>query len=109
MIEVGSQAPYGSLKILVGALIVLNMLDGVLTIGWIQSGRAVEANPLMDILLGIHPVLFMLIKLLLVCLGVSLLWRLRTNTTAVFSIHLCFIAYSFIFLYHVGGGVIQLI
>jgi hypothetical protein len=96
------------LQSMLAAVVVLNMLDGILTIGWIESGRAVELNPLMDYLLGTHPVLFIFTKMLLVCLGVLLLWRFRAKTSAVISIYLCLAVYSGLLLYHLGGGVIQL-
>jgi hypothetical protein len=99
---------YDWLRAVVAAVVVLNMLDGILTIGWIEFGRAVELNPLMDYLLGTHPVLFILIKMLLVCLGVLLLWRFRSRASAVLSIYLCFVVYSGILLYHLSGGIIQL-
>jgi hypothetical protein len=107
MIELVSLEQHGWLKGVVGSLLVLNMLDGVLTIAWVNLGRATEMNPLMDVLLSTHPVLFMAIKLLLVCLGVLLLWRYRTKTTAIVSIYLCFVAYAGVLLYHLGGGVIS--
>jgi hypothetical protein len=84
------------------------MLDGVLTIGWIEFGRAVELNPLMDYLLGTHPLLFIFIKMLLVGLGVLLLWRLRARAWAVISLYACLAVYSTVLLYHLGGGLIQL-
>lgn len=93
---------------MLAVVVVLNMLDGILTIGWIQSGRAVELNPLMDYLLGTHPVLFIFTKMLLVCLGVLLLWRFRARTSAVISIYLCLTIYSGVLLYHLGGGVFLL-
>ncbi len=108
MIELASwEQQHGWLKGVAGTLIVLNMLDGVLTIAWINFGRATEINPLMDVLISTHPVLFIAIKMLLVCLGVSLLWRYRTQTPAIVSIYLCCMAYTFVLLYHLGGGVIS--
>ncbi|MGD8587798.1 MAG: DUF5658 family protein [Chromatiales bacterium] len=105
---VSSLEEYDGLKGVVAAVVVLNMLDGVLTIGWIEFGRAVELNPLMDYLLGTHPVLFIFIKMLLVCLGILLLWRLRARASAVISIYVCLAVYSSVLLYHLGGGVIQM-
>ncbi|MEN8177868.1 MAG: DUF5658 family protein [Pseudomonadota bacterium] len=94
------------LKGLVISIILLNTLDGILTIGWVEMGRATEINPLMDQLISIHPVLFMAIKMLLVCLGVLLLWRFRYKTMAVASLYLCFTAYSILILYH-GAGLVS--
>ena len=77
-----------------------------MTIAWVESGRATEINPLMDLLIGIHPVLFMVTKILLVNLGALLLWRFRERTMAVGSLYLCLTAYSLLMLYH-GGGLIS--
>ena len=97
------------LKGVVGSLLILNMLDGVLTIAWIGSGRATEANPLMDVLLAANPILFMIVKTLLVYLGVLLLWQHRNKMTAVVSLYLCFFAYTCVFLYHLHGGFSHLV
>ncbi len=84
-------------------LLLFNMVDGMLTIAWVGTGRAVEVNPLMDYLIGIHPVLFMATKLLLVSLGILLIWRFRDRSLAVASLYLCVTAYSLLMLYHGGG------
>lgn len=76
-----------------------------MTIAWIESGGATEINPLMDLLIGIHPVLFMTTKILLVGLGTLLIWRFRDRSMAVGSLYLCVAAYSLLMLYH-GGGLI---
>ncbi len=88
------------LKGLVASLIVLNALDGILTITWVGAGMATEANPFMEPLIGMHPVLFMLVKILLVSLGAMLLWRYRHKTIAVASLYFCFTLYSLVILYH---------
>jgi hypothetical protein len=93
----------GGLLGVVASIFLLNALDGMLTLAWVGSGRATEFNPLMDRLLTIHPVLFMAIKMLLVCLGVLLLWRFRDRTAAVASLYLCLAAYSLILVYHSTG------
>ena len=89
----------------VASLILLNAVDGVMTIAWIESGRATEINPLMGLLISIHPVLFMTIKMLRGCLGVLLLWRFRYKTLAVVSLYLCFTTYAILILYHGVGWV----
>jgi len=92
-------------KGLIFFLILLNVLDGVLTITWVSSGMASEVNPLMDRLIQIHPVVFMTTKVTLVSLGALLLWRFRDHALAVGSLYLCVAAYSLLVLYH-GGAVI---
>lgn len=82
------------------ALVMLNAIDGVLTIVWIETGRFTEANPLMDLLLTNDPVLFISVKMLLVCLGILLLWRCRDSGLAVISIFFCFTAYCYVLTFH---------
>lgn len=100
MLKFGQLDYHDWLKGVVASIIVLNALDGILTIVWVESGIATEANPLMAILLSTSPVLFMCVKMLLVCLGIIVLWRLRAKVFALASIYLCFMAYSLVFFYH---------
>ncbi|MDJ0807350.1 MAG: DUF5658 family protein [Gammaproteobacteria bacterium] len=93
-------------KGLIFVLILLNVLDGTLTIAWIETGRAVEINPLMNMLIGVHPLLFMVIKILLVGLGAMLLWRFRDRAVALVSLYLCIAVYSVLMVYH-GNGLIS--
>lgn len=60
---------------ILGILIVLNVLDGLLTLFWVYTNRAVEANPFMAVLIDAHPVLFMGLKIALVHLGSIILLR----------------------------------
>lgn len=88
------------LEDLVATIFVFNALDGLLTIAWVTTGLAQEANPLMDPLLAFHPALFMVAKLTLVGLGSLLLWRHRTKPSAVIGIVGLFMAYYLLLLYH---------
>jgi len=81
------------LKLIILSIVVLNVVDGIMTICSVFTGRAVEANPLMAFLIDCHPVLFMTCKQMLVALGVVLLWRLRRRKLAVFSIFGAFLIY----------------
>jgi len=97
---IGTREHYLWIRGAVGSLVLLNALDGVLTIFWIETGRFTEANPLMDILLSNSPVLFISVKMLLVCLGIILLWRYRDRAMAVASIFFCFTAYCYVLTFH---------
>ena len=97
---IGTREHYRWLRGIVISLVLLNAVDGVLTIMWIETGRFTEANPLMDMLLSTHPVLFISVKMLLVCLGILLLWRRRDNVLAVISIFVCFSAYCYVLTFH---------
>ena len=79
---------------------ILSVIDGVLTIFWVLSDLATEANPLMNHLITQDPVLFMVVKIALVTLGVTLLWRLRERPLALVGIFTCFLVYATIFIHH---------
>jgi hypothetical protein len=87
-------------------VIVLNLLDALFTIPAVASGEAVEANPLMAVLLARGPLLFMLGKLALVSLCVLLLWRMRSNRLAVAGLVGAVPVYSLIVVYHVSINVL---
>ena len=95
-------------KMLTG-LFILNLLDAILTLVWIQVGFATEANPIMDGLMRIHPSLFLLAKVALVsaCLGV--LWAGRHKALARACTVFGFTVYSMVIVYHVVGGVASLL
>lgn len=83
--------------------VVLNLLDAVFTLSFVQAGLAEEANPLMESALAVSPVLFMLAKLSLVSLGVALLWRMRGHRVAAFGILGAAIVYFLVVAYHLRG------
>lgn len=81
-------------------LVVLNLLDGIFTIIWVQYFYADEYNVMLrDLALG-DRVLFMTVKLTLVSLGSVYLWRNRNHPLAVVSIFAAFLAYYLVLLYH---------
>ena len=85
---------------ILGSLIVMNAIDGLFTIGWVYTNRAVEANPLMGLLINIHPVLFISLKMALVHLGSILLLHYCYKPLAVFAGILAFLVYWIVLLYH---------
>jgi hypothetical protein len=83
-------------------ILILNLIDGVLTIALVHGGLATEANPLMEMpLMSWGPTGFMVIKLSLVSLGVALLWRYRQRRTAMFALGSLAAVYCVLALYHV--------
>jgi hypothetical protein len=88
------------LRWLVFALVILNLLDAVFTLTWVQLGVATEANVLLSHVLDASAVAFMLVKLGLVSLGVELLWRHRRRRLAVVGLVICFVVYNALLLYH---------
>jgi hypothetical protein len=84
------------------ALVVMNLIDGLMTLVWVQAGVASEGNPLMDRMMAHGPVGFMLIKLSLVSLGVLLLWRLRHRRAAAAGLVGAAAIYSSILVVHLS-------
>jgi hypothetical protein len=107
-LQIGTQAQFRFLRRVVGAVLVMNLLDGVLTLVWIALGTASEANPLLAQLAHQQPVLFMGVKTALVALGSLLLWRHRKRRAAVVAIFVCFLAYYFLLLYHLQAMELRL-
>ncbi len=98
--HIGTLQHFRWLEGIVKAVLVLNLVDAVLTLIWIQTGLATEANPVMAALVHNSPIAFILAKVALVSLGSGLLWRLRTRPLAVIGIFAVFLAYYFLILYH---------
>ena len=98
--KIGTEKHFGWLKGIVAALLVLNLLDGGITIYWIFSGMATEANPFMAELINRSPVLFIIGKLSLVFLGSYLLWHRRDHAMSVVALFFVFILYYLVLLYH---------
>ncbi len=98
--RMGSAEHFRWLRWIIAAVLVLNALDAALTLQWVNSGRAQEANLLLAPLLNHDPLLFVAVKFALVVLGVWLLWRLRTHPLAIVSLFVAFLAYYYLLLYH---------
>jgi hypothetical protein len=81
-------------------LLVLNLLDGIFTLIWVEHFGAGELNVLMRGLVYNSPLLFMLVKLTLVSLGTLFLWRNRSNKLAVVSLYVAFFSYYLVLLFH---------
>lgn len=92
-IELGKPEQFKWLEGVIAAVFILSVLDGVMTLIWVFTDHAREANPIMDYLIGLHPAVFMVVKTALVALGSLLLYRLRTNRLAVVGIFVAFIIY----------------
>jgi len=81
-------------------LLVLNLLDGVFTLIWVQHFGAGELNIMLSDLVQSSALLFMLVKLTLVSLGTLFLWRNRSNSLAVIALFLAFFSYYLVLLFH---------
>ena len=93
----------GLVGIAAAALLILNLLDAIFTIGFIQLGAAEEANPLMALPMADGPLAFMLIKLSLVSLCVTLLWRLQKHKSAIAGIFAGATVYGCLVAYHISS------
>jgi hypothetical protein len=86
-----------------GLVVVLNLLDAMWTLAFVEGGHAGEANPLMNSALNHGPVGFMVTKLALVSLSVLLLWRLRDRTAATVGLYSGAAAYTAVVAYHLSN------
>ncbi len=100
VLAIGTSQHYRWLYGIAQWLLVLNLLDGIFTIVWVQYFSAVEYNFMLRDLAHGDILLFMLVKLTLVSLGTIYLWRNRDHPLAVVSIFLAFFAYYLVLLYH---------
>jgi hypothetical protein len=86
-----------------GAVLVLNLLDAMFTLFAVKSGLAAEANPLMDELLTASPLRFMIVKLALVSMGIWVLWQFRERRSAVIGSLGAVSIYGLILVHHIQG------
>ncbi len=105
---VGNEQQFQWLRTLVFLIILLNFGDALFTLHWIQTGQATEANPVLWELAHYHPMWFVIAKSLLVGLGSWLLLRYRERPAAVVSLFTAFMAYYWVFLYHLKHADLQL-
>jgi hypothetical protein len=86
-------------------LMVFNVIDAFYTLMWIQSGLAVEANPLMNSALSMGPGVFVIIKMTMVTLGLALLWRRRENKFARIAVLLPAVFYAVVVGSHIAHSI----
>jgi len=90
-----------------GAILIMNLMDAVFTLIWVEGGFTEELNPIMVEALSLGPAAFMTLKLSLVSLAVWLLWNRRRKKIArilvpplalvyctIVGIHLCMVTYA---------------
>lgn len=83
-------------------LVVMNGADACLTLAWVVSGHATEANPVMEALLHNGPAMFMVVKMALVAAGVMTLRRLRHHWLAQYGMIASLLVYAMIMGHHLG-------
>lgn len=94
--------------IVASVVVVLNQLDAVFTLLWVNLGVAREANLLWANLVDELPVVFMSMKLLIVSAGITVLYRLREHRLAHVGLRLCACAYLAVSAWHVCIGTLVL-
>ena len=97
---IGTAQQFRLLDWVIRALVVLNLVDALFTLVWVQTGLAVEANALMRDLVNHGALVFVLGKLALVSLGALFLWGRRGHALAVVAIFMTFLAYYLVLLHH---------
>ncbi len=84
------------------ALLLLNVLDGLFTLTYLELGVAEEANPLMRVAYDFSPLGFMGFKLVVVNLGVWVLATHQRSRLARAALSLAVFAYSVIVTWHLA-------
>jgi len=85
---------------IIETIIILNLLDAVLTMLWVHTGLAREANPLLQPIVHNHVLLFIIVKIALGSLSTWFLWQYRQRALAVIGTFSVFIVYYAVFLHH---------
>ena len=78
----------------------LNLIDGLLTLIWVSTGIAEEANPIMAAWLEIGPLYFLSVKLTLVTGLLFFIHRFYSNLLARGLVLLVFLAYLMVLFIH---------
>lgn len=87
-------------NVLLASLLVLNLFDAVLTLLWVTLELTTEENPFMEVALNRSPVLFMLVKMLLVSLAAVLINRGRHRRDVLWASWLIVAFYYFVAVNH---------
>lgn len=101
-LRVGTPKHFKWLEGIVKAVLVMNLFDALMTLWWVSSGLATEANPFLEQIVTEHGFLFVVSKISLVILGTTLLWRYRTRPLAVIGIFAAFLVYYEVILIHLS-------
>ena len=83
-------------------LVVLNLLDGLFTLTFLQMNVAEELNPLMRVAYMHSPLSFMAVKLMIVSMGLALLCLHRSMSLSQRAIQAGAALYTVIDIYHLA-------
>lgn len=87
---------------MLGLTCALNVLDVGATLFFVRGGYATEANPIMDLLLGLGPVPFALAKVAIVTACAWVLWRFASYELAKLGSILVCSVYAMLAMLHAG-------
>lgn len=87
-------------KILLVLIFVFNLVDAISTSILVQTGKVLEANPLMDFLIQVDISLFLVFKIILGTFIIIFFWDKHKEKLARILIWGPFIAYSLIIVDH---------
>ena len=82
-------------------VLLLNVFDAVLTSFVVSNAIAIEMNPLMGAILRYGIVPFILAKLGVILLSITVLWRYRNKKITQIGTGICLLVYMFLMLYFV--------
>jgi len=83
------------MKIMLGMILVMNAIDAVLSIWFIQHAAVLdELNPITKYMMSIGDIPFVIFKTFIVGVGVYLLWKYRHTSISKIGIYICFVSYS---------------
>ena len=85
-------------------ILIMNLVDAIATLVWINLGIAEEDNPIMAFVLESDPSVFVIIKTVLVILSILLLWRMRTEMLARILVIPVFLSYVYVMILHASAA-----
>lgn len=88
-------------------LFTLNFFDAGLTLFWTETGRATEANHLMQYFLDGGPAAFLMFKICIGMFAALCFYRWAHLRTAQLGLKLSLAVYMVIFAIHVGVGIVS--
>tara|TARA_B100000131_G_C17932919_1_gene539112 strand:- start:184 stop:492 length:309 start_codon:yes stop_codon:yes gene_type:complete len=84
-------------------LLILNLFDLIMTLVFITSNEAREANPIMNQALEVGILPFGILKIFLVTAGVWLFWKNKNSIVSQYAAIFCLLAYIILSIYHLTG------
>jgi hypothetical protein len=76
-----------------GFVLVANVIDAFITVKIARNGPFKEANPLMEVVLDLNPVIFVAVKTCLVLGGLYLMWKHSDKLLTQMGAYLLFVVY----------------